>query len=275
MKRRSLVVVLILLTLLAGLTASCDWSKRTVVDMGLIDSPAPAPLVDDVDCDGSRGSSCSASTLALVLTPALTAAASRPGSIVRLWMQGSTVERTRIVWTATSLKPKRSGRRAVQDEESRWVATSLRDALAAARPSLGCHAFRSPIAETVTRVSLATAPQGAERWITVVSDGLEVSDFANFECAKLPRASTFVQSLQRKRVLGPTSLTAIHVRMCFLDLAPVDGGRCPMTVARAIDVRALWAAALVAAGSRDVQVTEGVPTTLSNEAPQNRTENNL
>jgi hypothetical protein len=189
-------------------------------------------------------------------------------------MQGSTVERTRIVWTATSVKPQRSGRRAVQDEESRWIAKSLRDALSAARPSLGCHAFRSPIAETVTRVSLATAPPDAERWITVVSDGLEVSDFANFECAKLPRASTFVQSLQRKRVLGPRSLAGIHVRMCFLDLAPVDGGRCPMTVARAIDVRALWAAALAAAGSRDVQVTEGVPT-LSNEAPQNRTENNL
>ena len=272
-RRLIAVLLVILVTLLAGLFASCDWSKRTVVDMGLIDSPAPAPLVDDVTCDGSRGSTCSASTLALVLRPALTAAASRPGSVVRLWMQGSTVERTRIVWTATSVKPKQSGRRAVNDAESRWVAKSLRDALSAARPSLGCHAFRSPIAETVTRVSLATAPQGAERWITVVSDGLEVSDFANFECAKLPRASMFVQSLQRKRVLGPSLLTGIHVRMCFLDLAPVDGGRCPMTVARAIEVRSLWAAALAAAGSRDVQVTDGAPT-LSNEVPQSQKENN-
>jgi hypothetical protein len=86
---------------------------------------------------------------------------------------------------------------------------------AAARPSLGCHAFRSPIAETITRVSLATVPPNVERWITIVSDGLEVSEFANFECAKLPRASTFVQSLQRKRVLGAASLTGIHVRMCY------------------------------------------------------------
>lgn len=272
-RRLVATLLVILVALLAGLTVSCDWSKRTVVDMGLIDSPAPAPLVDEVVCDGSRGSTCSTSTLALVLTPALTAAASRPGSIVRLWMQGSTVERTRIVWTATSVKPQRSGRRAVQDEESRWIAKSLRDALSAARPSLGCHAFRSPIAETVTRVSLATAPPDAERWIMIVSDGLEVSDFANFECAKLPRASTFVQSLQRKLVLGPATLAGIHVRMCFLDLAPIDGGRCPMTVARAIDVRALWAAALAAAGSRDVQVTDGAPT-LSNEVPQNQKENN-
>jgi hypothetical protein len=256
-----------------GMLIGCDWSKRTVVDMGLIDSPAPAPLVDDVACDGSRGSTCSAATLALTLRPALTAAASRPGSIVRLWMQGSTVERTRIMWTATSVKPLRSGRRAVQDAESRWVATNLRDALSAARPSLGCHAFRSPIAETITRVSLATVPPDVERWITIVSDGLEVSEFANFECAKLPRASTFVQSLQRRRVLGPASLTGIHVRMCFLDLAPVDGGRCSMTVARAIDVRSLWAAALAAAGSRDVQVTDGAPT-LSNDVQRNQKENN-
>jgi hypothetical protein len=267
-------VATVFFAILLGMLIGCDWSERTVVDMGLIDAPAPSPLVDEIVCDGSRGSTCSTSTLVLVLTPALTAAASRPGSAVRLWMQGSTVEKARIVWTATSVKPLRSGRRAVQDAESRWVAKSLRDALSAARPSLGCHAARSPIAETVTRVSLATAPPDAERWITIVSDGLEVSDFANFECAKLPRASTFVQSLQRKRVLGPSSLTGIHVRMCFLDLAPVDGGRCPMTVARAIDVRALWAAALSAAGSRDVQVTDGAPT-LSNEVPLNKKENNL
>lgn len=79
MKRRSLAVVLVVVALLAGLSTACDWSKRTVVDMGLIDSPAPAPLVDDVACDGSRGSTCSAATLALTLRPALSAAASRPG----------------------------------------------------------------------------------------------------------------------------------------------------------------------------------------------------
>jgi hypothetical protein len=275
MTPRSLPAILLvsLVTLLTGLSASCDWSKQTVIDMGLIDSPTPAPLVVEVVCDGSRGSTCSASTLALVLSPTLTAASTRPGSVVRLWMQGSTVERTPIVWTATSVKPLRSGSRAVREWEARWIAKSLRDAVLATRPSLGCHAARSPIAETVTRVSLATAPAGAERWIVVVSDGLEVSEFANFECAKLPRASMFVQALQRKRVLGPASLASIHVRMCFLDLAPVDGGRCPMTVARAIDVRALWTVALTAAGSSDVRITDGVPT-LTNEVPQSQEENN-
>ncbi len=55
------------------------------------------------------------------------------------------------------------------------MATSLPDALSAARPSLGCHAFRSPIAETVTRASLATALPDAERWIMIVSDGLAIN----------------------------------------------------------------------------------------------------
>lgn len=271
--RRSHAAAAILLAILFGTFVSCDWSKRTAVDMGLIDSPAPAALAAEVLCDGSRASTCSASTLALALRPVLTVAASRPGSVVRLWMQGSAVEKTRLVWMATSAKPQRSGRRAVHDANVRWVATSLRDALSAARPSLDYHASRSPIAEAVTRVSLATAPPEAERWIVVVSDGLEVSGFANFECATLPRASTFVRSLQRKRVLGPASLTGVHVRMCFLDLAPVDGGRCPMTVARAIDVRGLWVAALTAAGARDVQVTDGAPS-LWNGRPIKRKENN-
>jgi len=68
-------LLVILFTLLAGLSASCDWSKRTVVDLGLIDSPAPAPLGEEMVCDSSRGSTCTASTLALVLRPALIAAA--------------------------------------------------------------------------------------------------------------------------------------------------------------------------------------------------------
>ncbi len=170
------------------------------------------------------------------------------------------------------MKPKQSGRRAVEDAALRWVGTRLREALSAARPSLGCHARRSPIAETVTRVSLATAPPEVERWIVVVSDGLEVSDFGNFECAKLPRASAFAQSLQGKKILGPGSLAGIHLRLCFLDLAPVDGDRCPMTVARAINVRALWATAFAAAGSPDVQVTDGAPT-LWNEVPHTGKEN--
>jgi hypothetical protein len=259
--------------LLVGTLAACDWSKRTATQMGLIDSPVPAPLVTEIVCDGSRGSTCSASTLEMVLTSALNAAASRPGSIVRIWMQGSTVERTQMVWTGTSVKPHRSGRRAVHDEQSRWIAKSLRDSMAATRLRFGGRALRSPIAETVTRVSLATSPPGADRWIVVLSDGLEFSDFANFECATLPPATTFVQALQRKRVLGLGSLAGIHVRMCFLDLAPVDGDRCPMSVARAIDVRALWASALTAAGSRDVQVTDGAPL-FSNDAERDGKEHN-
>jgi hypothetical protein len=225
-RRLVATLLVILVALLAGLSASCDWSKRTVVDMGLIDSPAPAPLVEKIVCDGSRGSTCAASMLALVLTPALTAAASRPGSIVRLWMQGSTVERTRIVWTATSVKPQRSGRRAVQDEESRWVAKSLRDAVLAAGPSLGC--LRGSLADrgdpnprvfgdrTAGRRTLG---RGRER--RPEGFGLRTSSAGVASCMWVCAVSS-----EQSRAVA-TSLAGIHIRMCFLDLAPVDGAGIP------------------------------------------------
>ena len=50
------------------------------------------------------------------------------------------------------------------------------------RPHFGTPARRSPIAEAVTRVALSAAPRGVERWIVVISDGLEVSAFGEFEC---------------------------------------------------------------------------------------------
>lgn len=271
MKRRRIdaaLVVGLLLVLIVG----CAGKSGIAAWLGTADAIPPPPLAIDAVCDGSRGSTCTEATLTEVLRPALTVAAQRPGSTVRMWVQGSDVESTRVVCTVASSKSRRSGRRATQQAEERWITKSLGEILAAVRPQLDRHAHRSPIAEALTRVSMASAPPDSERWIVAVSDGLEVSSFGDFECARLPRAAEFVRSLQHERVLGPDSLASIHVRMCHLELAPVDGGRCPMTVARAIDVRALWTAALVAAGASDVQITESAPT-LFDEANDHAKEN--
>ena len=258
--------------LLLVLVIGCGGKSGVAAWLGSADPIPPPPLAIDEVCDGSRGSTCTEATLTEVLKPALTAAARRPGSTVRMWVQGSDVESTRVVCTVTSAKSRRSGRRAIQQVEERWITKSLGEILATVRPQLDRHAHRSPIAEAVTRVSMASAPAEAERWIVVVSDGLEVSSFGDFECARLPRSAEFVRSLQHERVLGPGSLASTHVRMCHMELAPVDGGRCPMTVARAIDVRALWTAALVAAGASDVQITESAPA-LFDETNDNAKEN--
>ncbi len=82
-------ITVLFLAILVGTLAGCDWSKRTVVDMGLVDGPAPARIAVEVLCDGSRGSTCTIETLTLILTPTLTAAASRPGSTVRSNGRGS------------------------------------------------------------------------------------------------------------------------------------------------------------------------------------------
>jgi hypothetical protein len=272
MRLHCATAAILIALLLTGLFAGCGGNSGAATWLGAAE-PAPAPpLAIEVLCDGSRGSTCTESTLSEVLKPALAAAARRPGSTVRMWVQGFDVESTRAVSTVTSSKSRRSGRRAIRDAEERWIAKSSDDILAAIRPHLDHPARRSPIAEAVTRVSMSTAPPDAERWIVVISDGLEVSGFGDFECARLPRSTEFVRSLHHERVLGAASLAAIHVRMCHLDLAPVDGGRCPMTVARAVDVRALWSAAFSAAGASDVQITEGAPA-LFNE-PNNTKENN-
>jgi hypothetical protein len=95
------------------------------------------------------------------------------------------------------------------------------------RPSsLGCHARRSPVTETVTRVSLTNASQGAERWIVVVNDGLEVSDFANFECARVTSCID-VRAFATAQALAPTGFSRRHSRPAVLP-RPRAGGRRPL-----------------------------------------------
>jgi hypothetical protein len=236
---------------------ACGDNSNVAEWLGASD-PAPLrPVAIDVLCDPSRGSTCTEATLGEMLAAPLAAAASRPGSIVRVWVQGADVEHTVLVSTLTSGKSRRSGRRAVRDYEERWITTGREEVMRGMRPHFGTHARRSPIAEAVTRVALSAAPRGAERWIVVISDGLEVSAFGEFECGRLPSPTNFVRALQREHVLAAGSLAAIHVRMCHLDLSPVDGGRCPMTLSRAAQVRAIWQSAMKAAGARDVELTDG------------------
>jgi hypothetical protein len=86
---------------------------------------------------------------------------------------------------------------------------------------------------------MAGAPVGFERWLVVISDGLEVSCLGDFECGKLPAPDHFVRKLQGRSVLGRDALRGVQVRMAYLGLAPVDRGRCAMSVARAAEVRNL------------------------------------
>jgi hypothetical protein len=247
------------------LLAGCGNFGQTLGNwLGTRDKPPQPPIVADIICDPSSGSTCTEATLDDVLAVMLARAAERPGSAVRLWLQGKDVPTTHMIGEVVSAKPRGTGRRARAAYVTRWSMDARRKLLAALRSSSAKHWRRSPIAEALSRVALQGAPVGAEREIIVITDALEVSDFGDFECGVLPAPKRFVASLQRSRVLDSHSLAGVRVRFCLLDLGSIDRGRCAMTLARAEAVEALWTAAAKAAGAADVTFDHGaLPTPLT------------
>ncbi|MBV8547515.1 MAG: hypothetical protein JO093_13710 [Acidobacteria bacterium] len=240
------------------LASSCTDTPATLGTWsGAADKPLPPPLTVDVLCDPSAGSTCTEATLREVLRTALAQAAERPDSVVRLWVQGSNIETTRMVGEARSIKPHAPGRRARQQHESRWIAEQLRSLMTAAQPSLRKHPRRSPIAETIGRVALATPPTKDSRLLIVVTDAFEVSGFGSFECGLLPTPDRFANVLSRERVLPAGSLRGVSIIFSHVDLVSVDRGRCPLSLRRAADVRAIWETALRAAGATHVEIQSG------------------
>ena len=263
-------IALLLLPLFVFFIAACTDGPGTFGTwFGASDKPLLAPIVREVLCDPSAGSTCNEATLREVLGIALGQAAERPGSVVRLWVQGRDIETTRMVGEARSVKARGSGRRARVEHESRWTAEELRSLMTAAQPSLRMHPRRSPIAEAIGRVALAAPPVKGPRLLIVVTDAFEVSDFGSFECDALPTPERFARTLARERVLPPGSLRGISVIFSHVDLGSVDRGRCALTLRRAADVRAIWQAALHDAGAAHVEIQSGsfqAPTNAEKEA---------
>ncbi len=270
MTLRRTIALLFLLPLLLFCFLGCNDGPATLAAwLGASDKPLPPSLTEDVLCDPSAGSTCSEATLREVLGIALSRAAERPGSVVRLWVQGRDIETTRMVGEARSVKARGSGRRARQEHESRWTAEELRSLMTAAQPGLRMNLQRSPIAEAIGRVALVTAPMKEQRLLIVITDALEVSDFGNFECGALPTPDRFARVVAREGVLPPGSLQGISIVFSHVDLGSVDRGRCALSLRRAADVRAIWQTALRDAGAARVEIQSGsfqVPTPAGREA---------
>jgi hypothetical protein len=249
-------IIAFLLALL--LLASCGNFGQTVGSwLGTRDKPSQPPIITDIVCDPSSGSTCTEVTLDNVLAVVLARAAEQPGSAVRVWLQGKDVPTTRMIGAVVSARPRGTGRRAKATYVARWSAEARQKLLSAMRGSAAKHWRRSPIAEALSRVALEGGPAGAEREIIVITDALEVSDFGDFECGGLPSPKKFVATLERNRVLDARSLAGVRVRFCHLDLGAIDRGRCAMTLARAEAVEALWTAAVKAAGTSEVTFDHG------------------
>ena len=251
MRRHVLPLLALVIAAGCGKTTIGDW-------FGATDKPQKAPAFYEQLCDPSSGSTCSAETLRETTESVLREVVDRPGSVVRLWMQGRTIEGTRLVGTATVPVFRVTGRRARADAENRWIVEE-RDAFCrAAEPGLRKRIRRSPIAESLGVIALASPPARGERHIVAITDALEVSDYGEFECGRLPKPERFARLLDAHRVLPHGSLAGIDVRFCHVDLGAIDGGRCAVSLARAAEVRAIWHAALAAAGATHIDIRPGV-----------------
>jgi hypothetical protein len=265
--RRFLAVLLLLPLLVVGCNSHfADW-------LGATDKAEPPPVTEDYLCDASSGSSCNAETLHEVLDTALRDAAGRPGSIVRVWLQGRKVESTRLIAEVRSTKPRGTGRRARVEHEAKWIETSLASLTTLADAAIRKPVRRSPIAESIAVVAMAPAAPKSAREIVVVTDGMEVSEFGEFECGPLPKPERFARLLARRDVLPPGSLTGIRVHFVNAGLRPIDRGRCEVSLARAAEIRTLWQTALRAAGAASVEIREGGLESSSTQNPQKETRN--
>ncbi|MFI5298807.1 MAG: hypothetical protein ACHREM_11985 [Polyangiales bacterium] len=239
----------------------CDrvhWLSRAGEAIGVTDAPPPVPVARDMLCDASTGSTCSEKTLSLALDAILPTVAARPGSVVRLWTLAETVAGTRVLAERVSTPSARPSTQAVRAHEKRFVEETKLLFLQAAQPLFDRPARRSPIAESIVKVSLASVPKGAEREIVLVTDGREESSFGHFECGRMPSEQGFLRQLHAASLLLPESLKGIRIIWCFFSLEPVPGERCPATLDRFLQTKSLWAAALHGAGA-DVQFESSAP----------------
>jgi len=252
-KRRAIALLVAALAI-----AACRNGGSSVAELlGISDKPAPHAMAIDILCDPSRGSTCTAATLRRVLPEALKHAAARPGSTVRLWIQGRDVATTCMIAEVTSTSSKRLGKRARLRYEERWVAAQMKTLRAAAAPHLSKKQRRSPIAESITRIALTGTATRMPRLLTVITDGLEVSSLADFECGVLPTPKRFIRDLQRNDVLRAGSLKGMTVEFCDVDITPIDGNRCAVTLRRAGEITNLWSSAIRAAGAERFEIDRG------------------
>ena len=255
----------LLAAVLAISTTGCDALEATPAyantckAFGLCDEPSLPPEVIDVLCDPSIGSSCTRETLEKTLPGVLRYSAKRPGTRARLWLLGKSVADTNVAGEKESAAPARTSQRARKAFEEEFVEGAQEYLMAAVAPTFALPPIRrSPLAEAMSKVALADSGQ-LPRHLIVVTDAREVSSLGDFECGILPTNAGFVKKLQRRRILGASTLTGMRVELVFVQSTNVPSRGCPVQLEREMRIRELWSAALLAAGAKDVRIRTGPP----------------
>lgn len=266
---RSFVLITVIVSILslggcsrenAGSTDHLGVISRVV---GLQEEAAKPAEMLDIVIDASDGSPGSITTVETTLKSALTYAAERPGSVVRLWALGLELSDTRLLASVESTAPKRRGERARKNEAARFMDASLPYLLQAARPIFDHPAKKqSPIAEGISRVAYSRAPAGMHRQIITITDARQVGGQLklDFECdKKLPKVEAFVADLHKQAMLTPDSLRDTDVHFAYVALGAIPKRGCQVTLARAQHIESMWRAAFTAAGATSVEFTTDEP----------------
>jgi hypothetical protein len=273
---RALVLAVAFLLFIAGCAdaqAAASYQSACRA-FGLCDEPPDPPVLFDILCDPSIGSSCNTETLRETTTESARYIARRPGSRLRFWVLGKTVGDTAVA--GEQVVPPRSSRGSIRThraQDERFISAATDSLVAAAKPALEANPIRrSPLIEGITKVSMADNG-GMQRLLLIVTDAREVSTVADFECGCLPTETRFLKKLSQSGLLRPGSLQGVRVEFVHVQSKNIPARGCSVQLDREFKVRALWTAALKAAGAADVRVSSGSPSLLREDnEPKNKEE---
>lgn len=251
--RASALVACALLILTACGDGEGNPTQQAAVFLGLEEAPVPPPFTIDLLVDGSLNSTANTETARQTIEVVVARLIPRPRSCARLWALGETVADATVLGQVCS--PARLRNRKQQlDAEAHFRETATAYLVKAAQAAFTSPPpRRSPIAETITRIAMATPPTG-ERDLYLLSDGLQESTPAigQFECAVLPSEAQWLAALDEERLLAAGSLEGARVEFCFTGFSDPKRKGCPTTARREVEMQQLWRAALTRAGCRGV-----------------------
>ena len=272
----AVVLVAALLTLSLGCNTKFDRTaaESTCQELGLCAQPTRLRRFALL-CDTSLLGPCSPETLTATLDIVLPAASTDGGCPVEVWMLGGTsVGDTRSLGEKVSPFLAEAREKARNQAREAWQQETRSFFLRAAEPFFKVHPRRSVLAEALTKLSLAHAPDRAmPTELVVISDAREVSAIGgDFECTAPPAPGVWTARLHRRAILSPGTLAHTNVYWTHLNSGGVSP-RCPSSMQQEQLVRAAWSDALSAAGAQSVSFHSGpvvLRNTRTDESPKGK-----
>lgn len=254
--------VLILVPLVGG----CDqatWHQRvwaeTCVAIGICEPVTPPSVLVSLLCDASAGASCDPATLEATVSSVVGEIVEAPGSMLEIWVMGSSAAETQKVAEFRVPASSRNGLRAIQSHQEQ----QMRDALELVRDATADYfasnaPSRSPIIGSLAKIALLT-PAADEEWdVLILSDLLEYSDGNDFECAPPRDPEEFVESILSSGILIPDALRGARLVFTGMTLGPIDSERCSLDISRVRRIQELWTLLLTSAGAEGVEFSGSV-----------------